>query len=251
MAIKVRSARELDKMRAAGKITAQVLQRMREEVRPGISTGELDAIAEQMSNEFGVKPAFKGYHGFPATICASVNEEVVHGIPSPTRILKEGDIVKIDYGCIYQGWHGDAAITVPVGQVRPEVAKLVQVTEECLYKGIEQCRAGNRVGDISHAVQSHAEAHGFGVVYEYSGHGLGVRMHEEPSISHVGKPGTGIVLRPGMTFTIEPMINMGTPNTRVLADKWTVVTGDGRWSAQFEHSVAITTGDPEILTRLE
>lgn len=250
MAIRIRSQREIQKMREAGKITAEVLQRLREAVKPGVSTYDLDQLAERLSKEYGVIPSFKGYHGFPASICASVNNEVVHGIPKSDRILYEGDIVKLDYGCILNGWHGDSAITVPVGKVLPEVEKLVRVTEECLYKGIAAARGGNRVGDISHAVQSHAEANGFGVVYEYSGHGIGRAMHEEPSISHVGRPHTGLILRPGMTFTIEPMINMGKADTRVLPDGWTVLTTDGKWSAQFEHTIAITTGEPEILTKL-
>ncbi len=255
MAVKLKTPGEIRKMRAAGRIVAEVLALMRDQVRPGVATAELDAFAEREIRRRGATPSFKGYGGpppFPASICVAVNEQVVHGIPSQRQILREGDIIGIDIGAYYNGYHGDACITYPVGRVSPEAERLLRVTEECLWLGIEQARVGKTVGDIGHAVQTHAEAAGYGVVRGLGGHGVGRRLHEaEPSVQHVGRPGTGLKLRAGMTFTIEPMINAGRPEWRELADGWTVVTVDGSLSAQFEHAIAVTDNGPEILTRLD
>ncbi len=255
MAVKLKTPGEIRKMRAAGRIVAEVLALMRDQVRPGVATAELDAFAEREIRRRGATPSFKGYGGpppFPASICVAVNEQVVHGIPSQRQILREGDIIGIDIGAHYNGYHGDACITYPVGRVSPEAERLLRVTEECLWLGIEQARVGKTVGDIGHAVQTHAEAAGYGVVRGLGGHGVGRRLNEaEPSVQHVGRPGTGLKLRAGMTFTIEPMINAGRPEWRELADGWTVVTVDGSLSAQFEHAIAVTDNGPEILTRLD
>jgi methionyl aminopeptidase len=254
MAVRLKSADEIRKMRASGRLVAEVLALLREAVKPGVSTGELDALAEREIRRRGASPSFKGYGGppaFPASICVAVNEQVVHGIPSPRQILREGDIIGIDVGALYNGWQGDSCITVPVGKVSPVAEKLLRVTEECLYLGIEQARVGKTLGDIGHAIQAHAESFGYGVVRGLGGHGIGRRLHEgEPSVQHVGEPGTGLRLRPGMVFTIEPMINEGTYEWRELGDDWTVVTCDGKLSAQFEHTVAITAQGPEILSKL-
>ena len=253
MAVRLKTPGEIRKMRAAGRIVAEVLALVREQVRPGVSTADLDAFVEREIRKRGATPSFKGYGvpPFPASICVAVNEQVVHGIPSPRQILREGDIIGIDAGVYYGGFHGDSCITCPVGAIAPEAERLLRVTEECLWLGIEQARAGRYVGDIGHAIQTHAEGAGYGVVRGLGGHGIGRRLHEsEPSVQHVGRPGTGLKLRPGMTFTIEPMINAGVPDWRELSDGWTVVTVDGQLSAQFEHTVAITDNGPEILTRL-
>ena len=257
--IKLKSPREIALMREAGRVVAQALDHVRRLAVPGATTAELDEAVAAVFREHGATPLFlkypcpvRGKPPFPAVICASVNEQVVHGIPSPRQILREGDIVGIDIGAQYRGWHGDACVTYPVGRVSAEAERLLRVTQECLWLGIEQARAGNRTGDIGHAIQTHAEKHGYGVVTGLGGHGIGKRLHEdEPSIQHAAEPGTGLPLRPGMTFTIEPMINQGSPEWRELADRWTVVTADGKLSAQFEHTVAITRGDPEVLTRLD
>jgi methionyl aminopeptidase len=254
VAIKLKSPTELRIMREAGRIVAEIFALLPEQVRPGVSTAELDAFVEREIRKRGARPSFLhyGHPPYPASICVAVNEQVVHGIPSPRQILREGDIVGIDIGAQYRGWHGDACVTYPVGRVSAEAERLLRVTQECLWLGIEQARAGNRVGDIGHAIQTHAEKQGYGVVRGLGGHGVGKRLHEdEPSIQHAAEPGTGPQLRPGMTFTIEPMINQGSPEWRELADHWTVVTADGKLSAQFEHTVAITRSDPEILTRLD
>ena len=254
MAIKLKSPTELRLMRQAGRIVAEIYALLPDQVRPGVSTAELDAFVEREIRKRGARPSFLhyGHPPYPASICVAVNEQVVHGIPNPRQILREGDIVGIDIGAQYRGWHGDACVTYPVGRISAEAERLLRVTQECLWLGIEQARAGNRVGDIGHAIQTHAEKHGYGVVRGLGGHGVGKRLHEdEPSIQHAAEPGTGPLLRPGMTFTIEPMINQGSPEWRELADRWTVVTVDGKLSAQFEHTVAITRGDPEILTRLD
>ena len=254
MAIKLKSPTELRLMRQAGRIVAEIYALLPDQVRPGVSTAELDAFIEREIRKRGARPSFLnyGHPPYPASICVAVNEQVVHGIPSPRQVLREGDIVGIDIGAQYRGWHGDACVTYPVGRVSAEAERLLRVTQECLWLGIEQARAGNRTGDIGHAIQIHAEKHGYGVVRGLGGHGIGKRLHEdEPSIQHAAEPGTGPLLRPGMTFTIEPMINQGSPEWRELADHWTVVTADGKLSAQFEHTVAITRGDPEILTRLD
>ena len=236
-------------MREAGRIVAETLELIRQAVKPDVTTQELDRIADEYIRERGAIPAFKGYNGFPGSICASVNEEVVHGIPGP-RKLKNGDIISVDIGTLINGFYGDAAMTFPVGEVAPEVAQLLKVTEESLYKGIAQAVADQRLYDISHAVQIHAEEFGYGVVRDYVGHGIGRKMHEDPQIPNYGAPGRGPRLKPGMTLAIEPMINMGTYEVKTLRDNWTVITRDGKWSAHFEHTIAITDGEPEILTRL-
>lgn len=254
MAVKLKTKEELRVMRQAGRIVAEIFDALRDKVRPGVSTADLDAFVERELHKRNAKPSFKGYGQppFPASICAAINEQVVHGIPSTRQILCEGDIIGIDIGAFYRGYHGDACVTYPVGRIVPEVERLLQVTEECLWLGIAQARAGNYVGDIGHAIQTHAEAAGYGVVRGLGGHGIGRRLHEnEPSILHAADPKTGLRLRPGMAFTIEPMINAGRPEWRELSDGWTIVTVDGKLSAQFEHTIAVTDGGPEILTRLD
>ncbi|MCD6289385.1 MAG: type I methionyl aminopeptidase [Anaerolineae bacterium] len=245
-------------MRKAGRIVAEVHELMRRLIRPGVSTAELDAAAEELIRHRNAIPAFKGYphtghNDFPATICASINEELVHGIPRPDRVLHEGDIISIDVGAIYQGYYGDGAWTYPVGEISEEAQRLLDATEGALFAGIEAARAGRRLGDVSAVVQRHVEERGFSVVREYTGHGVGREMHEPPQIlNYVNRrdPDSRIVLRPGMTLALEPMVNAGTWRTKVLSDGWTVVTADGRLSAHFEHTFAVTDGEPEILTRL-
>jgi len=244
-----KSKKELEKMRAAGRLVAQVREELRRMVRPGVTTLELDAAAEKMIRDAGALPTFKGYHGFPFSICASVNEQVVHGFPS-AYALKEGDIFSIDCGVTLAGYVGDTATTVPVGRVSEDRLKLIRVAEECLERAIRQCWPGKYLGDIGWAVQSHAEAHGYGIVRDYVGHGIGRKMHEDPQIPNYGKPGTGVRIRAGYVFAIEPMINVGTHRTKTLADGWTVVTLDGQPSAHVEHTVAITEEGPEVLTLL-
>ncbi|GMB01915.1 type I methionyl aminopeptidase [Pelosinus sp. IPA-1] len=245
----LKSEREINYLRDAGKIVAETLAEVKKAVKPGVTTLDLDQIAEKYIKSRDAIPAFKGYHGFAGNICSSINEEVVHGIPG-LRKLKTGDNVSIDIGAVINGYNGDAAITVPVGEVDAEVQKLLDVTEESLYKGIEQAVIGNRLSDISHAVQVHAEQHGFGVVRDYVGHGIGRSMHEDPQVPNYGAPGRGPRLKAGMTLAIEPMVNLGTYEVKTLDDGWTVVTLDGKRSAHFEHSIAITDGKPEILTKL-
>jgi len=245
----LKSDRELAYLRDAGKIVAKTLDEIRKAVCPGITTMELDRVAEKFIKSCGAIPAFKGYHGFSGNICASVNEQVVHGIPGP-RKLKNGDTISIDVGAVINGYYGDAAITVPVGEIDPEVQRLLDVTEQSLYKGIEKAIAGNRLGDVSHAIQEYSESYGYGVVRDFVGHGIGRSMHEDPQIPNYGLPGRGPRLKPGMTLAIEPMINMGTYEVRTLNDGWTVVTADGSRSAHFEHTIAITLDGPEILTKL-
>jgi methionyl aminopeptidase len=250
MPITIKTKEELALMRQAGKIVALTLDKLSKTVEPGMTTADLDALTEQSIREHGAIPSFKGYGGFPASLCASINEEVVHGIPSPNRVLREGDIVSLDVGAIYEGWQGDAAITVPVGKPSPAAQRLIAVTYESLRRGIAKARKGRRLGDISWAVQSYVESKGFSVVRQYVGHGIGREMHEDPQIPNFGQPGTGPKLAPGMTLALEPMVNVGTHMTVVLPDKWTVVTEDRQLSAHFEHTVAITDGDPWILTAL-
>jgi methionyl aminopeptidase len=244
-----KSKKEIDKMRAAGQLTGQVLQELRKLAAPGISTIEIDREAEKMIRDAGGLPTFKGYHGFPYSICASVNEQVVHGFPSEYK-LKEGDVFSIDCGVTLEGFVGDTATTVPIGKVSDEWLALVRVTEECLDLAIEQCRPGRHLGDIGAAVQQHAEASGYSIVREYVGHGIGRRMHEDPQIPNYGKPGQGPKIRAGYVFAVEPMVNLGTHHTKVLADGWTVVTLDGKPSAHAEHTIAITEEGPEVLTRI-
>ena len=246
-----RSAAELEKMRAAGRLVGEVLTEMTARVAPGVTTAALDEIAEEMIRDAGAIPAFKGYHGYPATICASINEEVIHGIPSGRRILNEGDVVSIDVGASLDGYYGDSAVTLPVGAVSEQAATLLRVTEESLYKAIERVRIGGRISDIGHAVQHHVEAYGFSVVREFVGHGIGQRMHEEPQVPNYGEPGRGPRLTEGMVLAIEPMVNAGKPAVKVLADGWTAVTRDGSLSAHFEHTVAVTADGPWILTARE
>jgi methionyl aminopeptidase len=246
--IQVKSPRELDLMRKAGKATAVILDEMVRMVAPGISTGELDKFAESRCKDLGVRPAFKGYSGFPGCVCISVNDEVVHGIPSKKRILKAGDIVGLDFGVSVDGWYGDSARTVAVGGISPEARKLLEVTEESLKRGIAQCREGNRVFDIGHAVQNYVEGFGFSVVREFVGHGIGKALHEEPQVPNFGPKGRGAQLKVGMVLAIEPMINAGSHQVRVLEDGWTAVTLDRSLSAHFEHTVAITPEGPEVLT---
>jgi methionyl aminopeptidase len=248
VAIIIKSAAELALMREAGRIVALTLAALREAVRPGVSTAELDALAEEMASRHGAIPSFKGYNGFPAALCASINEEVVHGIPSRHRVLREGDIISLDFGVIYRGLQGDAAITVPVGEVSDVARRLIATTEQALAEGIKMARAGNRLSDISHAIQLCAESRGFSVVRQYVGHGIGRAMHEEPQIPNFGPPGRGPVLKPGMVLALEPMVNVGTFATTVKQDNWTVVTEDGSLSAHFEHTVAVTDGEPQVLT---
>lgn len=237
-------------MRQAGRIVAEVLAALQERVRPGVNTAELEELAYQIITKHKAIPSFKGYRGFPASLCASINEEVVHGIPNEKRCLKEGDIVSFDVGAICQGYHGDAAVTVGVGEVAEAARELLAVTAGALAAGIAQSRAGNRTGDVSWAIQDYAESRDYSVVREYTGHGIGLQMHEDPQIPNYGQPERGTLLKPGMTFALEPMVNEGDWRTRVLADNWTVVTRDGKLSAHFEHTIAVTEGEPEVLTRL-
>jgi len=244
-----KSKKEIEKMRASGKLAGEVLSHLRTLVEPGVSTIEIDRAAEKMIRDAGALPTFKGYNGFPYSICASVNEQVVHGFPSGYK-LKEGDIFSIDCGATLEGFVGDTATTVAVGKVADERLRLIQITEECLDLAIEQCRAGNHLGDIGWAVQQHAEANGYSVVRDYVGHGIGRRMHEDPQIPNYGKPGLGPKIKAGYVFAVEPMVNKGTHFTKVLPDGWTVVTMDGQPSAHVEHTIAITEEGPEVLTRV-
>lgn len=237
-------------MREAGRIVAEVLELMREKARPGVSTADLDKAAKELIERRGGHPTFKGYRGYPAHICTSINSELVHGIPSGERRLGEGDLLSLDVGVTYKGFVGDAGATYPVGEISRIAQKLIEVTQGSLYAGIAQARPGNRSGDISAAVQQYVEAQGFSVIREYTGHGVGRQMHEDPQVPNFGKPGRGIALKPGLTLAIEPMVAQGDWRTRVLDDGWTVVTADGSLSAYFEHSIAITDGDAEILTKL-
>jgi methionyl aminopeptidase len=242
-----KSQKEIDKMRASGQLVGRVLKELRAMVEPGMTTMEVNNAAEKMIRDGGAFPTFKGYNGFPYSICASVNEQVVHGFPSDYS-LKEGDIFSIDVGVTLNGFVGDTAATIPVGAVTEDRLKLIRVTEECLQLAIEQCRAGNHLGDIGWAVQSHAETHGYSVVRDYVGHGIGRRMHEDPQIPNYGKPGKGAKIKNGYVFAVEPMINMGQHHTKTLKDGWTVVTLDAQPSAHVEHTIAITEEGPEVLT---
>ncbi len=244
-----KSKKELEKMRAAGQLVGLVLQHLTTLVEPGVTTLEIDRAAEKMIRDSGALPTFKGYHGFPFSICASVNEQVVHGFPSDYE-LQEGDIFSIDCGVTLQGFVGDTATTVPVGRVSDDRLRLIKVTEECLERAIEQCRPGKHLGDIGWAVQELAESSGYSVVRDYVGHGIGRQMHEDPQIPNYGKPGQGPKIKAGYVFAVEPMINLGGLHTRVLADGWTVVTMDGQPSAHTEHTIAITEDGPEVLTRV-
>jgi methionyl aminopeptidase len=242
-----KSPAEIEKMRAAAQLVAQILDELAAMVTPGVSTADLDAAAEAAVRKAGAEPAFKGYRGYPSTLCASVNEQVIHGIPN-ARPLGAGDIISLDMGVKLNGYYGDSAITVPVGQVGDDVKQLLRVTQEALDRGIAQVRLGGRISDIGHAIQKHVEANGFSVVREFVGHGIGAALHEEPQIANYGEPGRGPRLAEGMTLAIEPMVNMGKPSVKVLADGWTAVTRDGSLSAHFEHTVAVTKDGPLVLT---
>ena len=245
-----KSPEELDRMREAGRVVAKVLDEVRDKIKPGVRTRELDQIVERIIRGEGCTPSFKGYRGFPASACISLNEEIVHGIPGP-RKLKDGDLVKLDVGAIFEGYHGDSAWTFYVGDAVPSLTeKLMRTTEESLWAGIAQARAGNRIGDIGHAVQEVVEAAGFSVVREYVGHGVGAQLHEDLQIPNYGTPGRGPVLEEGMTIALEPMVNVGDWRTEVLSDDWTVVTADRSLSAHYEHTIAITSAEPEVLTAL-
>jgi methionyl aminopeptidase len=245
-----KSSTEIEKMRAASQLVARILDDLAAMVAPGVSTADLDAAAEQRLRAAGAEPAFKGYRGYPATLCASANDQVIHGIPHRAP-LKAGDIISLDMGVKLAGYYGDSAVTVPVGAVSEDVTRLLRVTQEALQKGIAQVRVGGRVSDIGHAIQQHVEAYGFSVVREFVGHGIGQRMHEEPQVPNYGEPGRGPRLAEGMVLAIEPMVNAGKPAVKVLADGWTAVTRDSSLSAHFEHTVAVTADGPWILTARE
>jgi methionyl aminopeptidase len=245
--VNLKSAREIETMRRSGKITAKVLTDLMKAARAGMTTGELDTMAEKGIREMGGVPTFKGYHGFPASICASVDDEVVHGIPG-SRVLREGDLLSIDIGTTLDGYVSDSAATVAIGNISGEAQRLMDVTQECLMVGIAQMQRGNRVGDIGAAVQAHAEKNGFGVVRELVGHGVGRAMHEEPQVPNYGKAHTGVEMRPGLVLAIEPMITQGKHAVKILKDGWTVVTADGKLAAHFEHTIAVTDDGPRILT---
>lgn len=250
--ILLKSKSEIEVLRSANRIVAEILQHLKDLVRPGITTGDLDRVAEELIRKHGALPAFKGYkvgpNTFPRCICISINDEIVHGIPSESRALREGDIVGLDFGVRFQGFYGDSAITVAVGQASIEDELLIETTREALARGIEEARVGNRMGNLSAAIQRHAEAAGFGVVRDFVGHGIGRRLHEEPQVPNFGNPDRGIRLREGMVLAIEPMVNAGSAEVRILDDGWTAVTADGKRSAHFEHSVAVTASGPVVLS---
>ena len=244
-----KSPLELEKMRRAGLLVWELLQELKSLVRPGISTYDLEEVAAAKIVQRGARPAFKGLYDYPCVLCTSINEEIVHGIPSRKRILKEGDLLKIDVGVEMEGYYSDSAVTVPVGTVRPELQQLARVTEEALYAGIERVRPGSHLGDVSAAVQQHVESHGYSVVRDFVGHGIGTRLHEDPKVPNYGAPGRGPRLKEGMVLAIEPMVNAGKPESRILEDRWTAVTEDGSPSAHFEHCVVVTNNGPWILTK--
>jgi methionyl aminopeptidase len=248
--IRIKNANEVDILRKAGKILSSIVVQLQSSLTSGMSTKDIDLKAEDLIRQNKVVSAFKGYRGFPGVTCVSVNECVVHGIPGK-RIIKDGDIVSLDIGIIYENYYSDTAVTVPIGKVSPEIGRLLDVTQSSLSRGIEQARAGNRLSDISFAVQSFVEMHGFSVVRDFVGHGIGRALHEEPEIPNYGRPGQGPLLAEGMVFAIEPMVNMGTHHTKILSDGWTVVTEDSMPSAHFEHTIVITSKGPEILTKFE
>jgi methionyl aminopeptidase len=249
--IQIKTEAEIALMRRAGLLVGRTLERLREAVAPGVSTADLDAISAESIRAGGGVPSFLGYHGFPATICASVNDEIVHGIPG-SRVLREGDLVSLDCGAIVDGWHGDAAITVPVGDVPADLIELMRVCEESMWHGFAAAHLGGRVSDISHAVERHIRAEGdFGIVEEYGGHGIGTEMHQDPHVLNYGRPGRGPKLVKGLALAVEPMITMRSPRTRLLDDEWTVVTADGGWAAHFEHTFTLTEAGPWVLTALD
>ncbi len=248
MSIIIKNAHEIAAMRQAGNIVAAILETLKKQIRPGMETRELNATAEKELKRHGARSSFKGYRGFPANLCVSVNDEIVHGIPGK-RVLREGDIVSLDFGAIFMGFQGDAAVTVGVGRISPEAERLLEATEGALEAGVGAACPEARLGDISAAIQKHAEAKGYSVVREYTGHGIGREMHEEPQIPNFGPSGSGPVLKKGMTLALEPMLNAGDWHTRIGDDRWTVLTADGSLSAHFEHTIAITDGEPEVLTK--
>ena len=247
--ISLKNAAQVDKMRAAGRLLHDVLQRLREVIRPGESTGALDAFAEELIRRNGAVPSFLNYRGYPSSICASVDDEVVHGIPSERQILKEGSILSVDCGLILDGWHADSAFTVGIGTIAPELEKLIQVTQDCFFQGVRQAVAGARIGDIGHAVQSLAEGYGYGVIRDLTGHGIGRSMHEDPSVPNFGDSGQGVRLKAGMTIAVEPMISLGSWQVKEMDDGWTIKTMDGSPCAHYEHTILVREdGLPEILT---
>lgn len=247
--LEIKGPDEIALMREAGRIVCEILDALEKAVAPGVSTWELDALAEELIAQKGARPAFKGYHGFPAVLCASVNHEVVHGIPDRKRRLLAGDLLKLDFGVAYRGYFGDSARTVAVGKVASEAQALVDATRQSLEKAIRVMQPGNRIGDIGHAVQRHVEARGFSVVRDFMGHGIGRKLHEPPQVPNYGQAGAGMKLRPGMVLAVEPMVNQGTADVEVLEDEWTAVTVDGKLSAHFEHTILISERGPEVLTR--
>ncbi|MEW5956757.1 MAG: type I methionyl aminopeptidase [Chloroflexota bacterium] len=255
--IVLKSKEEIELMRRAGRIVALALAELRRHIRPGVTTADLDKIAEDILKRYDATPVFKGYPNqreglppFPAAITTSINEELVHGIPSKERVLRDGDIISVDCGANYKGWVGDAATTIPVGRISAEAQGLLKVTEQALYVGLAEGRFGNHSEDISAAIQEYVEPHGFSIVREYTGHGVGRNMHEDPQVPNFGQRGRGVRLKPGMTIALEPMVQLGTWQTKLLADGWTVIAADGQLSAHFEHSFAVTDGEPDILTLL-
>ncbi len=245
-----KSSREIEKLRVSGRIVREILEEVRLKAQPGATTMDLESYVEKRVKQLSVKPAFRGYRGYPCCLCASINNEIVHGIPSRRRILKDGDIVSLDLGVIVDGYYGDSALTAPVGEISDSLKRLLRVTEESLQLAIERVRLGNRLGDVCAAVQQHAEQEGYSVVREFVGHGIGRALHEEPQVPNYGEPGHGPVLKEGMVLAIEPMLNEGAGAVRVLEDQWTAVTADGTCSAHFEHMVAVTRNGPDILTKL-
>lgn len=248
--VELKNAAELDKIRQASKIVARTLALLKDHIRPGVSTAELNGLAESEIRKSSAVPAFLGYRGYPATLCVSINEEVVHGIPTPKRLIKKGDVVSLDLGAVYEDFYGDAALTVAVGEVSPDRARLISVTEQSLAKAIAAVRDGVRLGDVCHAVEAFVTGHGMSVVREFTGHGIGRRLHEEPSIPNYGRPGSGVTLKAGMTLAIEPMVCLGRPEVLIKNDGWTAVSVDGSCAAHFEHTVAVTEEGCEILTAL-
>jgi len=246
----LKSEAEIKLLREAGKIVAYTHEVLREKIKPGISTLELDKIAEATIRKYGAEPAFKGYGGFPGSICASINDEVVHGIPSKNRVLKDGDIISIDIGTLLNGYYGDSAKTFSVGKITEKASKLIEVTKQSFYEGLEFCRVGNRLSDVSHRIQTYVESNGYSVVRDFVGHGVGTSLHEDPQIPNFGRPGRGPKLQKGMVLAIEPMVNMGKYDVKILENKWTVVTVDGSLSAHYEHTLTITDDEPILLTGL-
>ncbi len=249
--IKIKSEREIEMMREAGRITALALSEAKKAVRPGVTTGEIDRVVRKTIEDAGAKPSFLGYRGFPGSACISLNSEVIHGIPSAKKRVENGDIIKIDVGAFYKGYHGDSAATFAAGEISPEVKRLIDVTRQSFYEGIRYARVGQRVSDVSHAVQAYVEEHGFSVVRDFLGHGVGMSLHEDPEVPNFGRPGRGPRFLPGMVIAVEPMVNQGSFGVRILDNGWTVVTADSKLSAHYENTILITEGDPEILTARE